>query len=122
MLDILLATLFDIINTNHDYNTGNADLNSLNETKKRFIQALGEFVDFRIREALDERRTALSQERLAVADSINATIKSTASTIKSFSALNSAPPPANDKQAFEEWMKQYTAWYENNRKNGMDIG
>ena len=122
MIDVLLATLFDIINTQHDYKTGNVDQEFLNESKKRFVQALNEFIDYRVREQLDTRRTSLSQERLAAADSINASIQSTASTIKSLSALVSAPPPPKDLKNFEEFQARYNQWYENNREKGMNIG
>jgi hypothetical protein len=122
MIDVLLATFFDIINTQHDYKTGNADQESFNEAKKRFVQALNEFVDYRVREQLDIRRTSLSQERIAAADSINASITSTASTIRSLNALVSAPPPPKDSARYNEWVKNYQDWYENGREKGMNIG
>ena len=122
MIDVLLATLFDIINTQHDYKTGNVDQEFLNESKKRFVQALNEFIDYRVREQLDIRRTSLSQERLAAADSINASIQSTASTIRSLNALVSAPPPPKNTEKYNEWVENYQNWYENNREKGMNIG
>lgn len=122
MIDVLLATLFDIINTQHDYKTGNVDQEFLNESKKRFVQALNEFVDYRVREQLDTRRTSLSQERLAAADSINASIQSTASTIRSLSSLLSAPAPPKDAKSREEFDLRYEEWYKKEREKGINIG
>ena len=124
MINVLLATLMEVLDIQHDHATGNADSVAVLEAKKRFAHALYELIDNRVQIALDLRRRHLSQERIAVADSINANLKSTASTIKSISALNSAPPPPknpNDTKAMEMWLKAYDEWYNVRRTAGITI-
>jgi hypothetical protein len=125
MINVLLTTLTDYLMTRKDHSTGNADINNLRETKKRFTKALYELIDYRIQLALEERRRLQSQERIAAADSINLAVKSTASTIKSLSALNSAPPPPDNIANIEEmehWKRMYQEWYDTKRKSGITIG
>jgi len=125
MLNVLVAALMEVVDTSNDLKTGNVEAGELTAAKKRFFSALNEFVDYRVKVAMDQRRRNISQERIAVADSINAAVKSTASTIKSISALNSAPapfPPADaTKEEIEIWFAAYKDWYENKRREGITI-
>lgn len=124
MLNILLATLTEVISTEKDFDNGVAAEQDVNEAKKRFSQALNAIIDYRIQLAFDVRRRAQSQERIAVADSINSNVKVTASTIRSMAALSSAPPPPSDlstPEELEKWKEEYTEWYENKRKAGVTI-
>jgi hypothetical protein len=122
MINILLAALTEVLEIQKDHTTGNADIDSVLESKKRFAQALGDFIDYRVQSAFEERRKYQSQERIQVADSINLAVKSTASTIKTMVALNSAPPPPENIEDMEKWRKVYREWYETKRQNGMTIG
>ena len=125
MINVLLATLTEFLEAKKDLITGNADVDSVRETKKRFSKALYELIDYRISLAMEERRRYQSQERIAAADSINLAVKSTASTIKSLTALNSAPPPPTGDYSYEDmerWRAAYSEWYDTKRKDGMTIG
>lgn len=123
-MNILIATLIDVIDAQQNYSTGNAEASSVTEAKERFSKALEEFVEMKIRASFDRRRTNASQEMLAVAGSIDSNIRSTASTIRGLAALNSAPIPpddVNDPDELKKWKINYKAWYENNRKDGMKM-
>jgi hypothetical protein len=125
IINVLLATFTDIIKAQQDHATGNADVNDVLEAKKRFSQALNEYIDYRIDLAFEERRRKMSSDRIATADSINVGVKSMATAVKSISALNSAPPPPTDPKdihGMEKWKEAYADWYENKRKSGMIIG
>jgi hypothetical protein len=125
MINVLLATFTDVIKVQQDHVTGNADMNDVLEAKKRFSQALNEYIDYRIDIAFEQRRRKISSDRIAAADSINAGVKSMATAVKSISALNSAPPPPTDPKdvnGMEKWKEAYADWYENKRKSRMIIG
>jgi len=125
MINVLLATLTEVIQAQQDHATGNADTKDVLEAKKRFAQALNEVIDHRIDLIMEERRRHLSQDRIARADSINAGVKSMAANIKSIVALNSAPPPPQDlkdTKAMQQWRDAYSEWYESKRKEGITIG
>ena len=125
MIDILLASLIEYINTKTEHVRGGVEAEHVVESKKRFAAALNEFVDNRVAAHLEERRRTQSQERISIADSINSAMKSTAVSVKSIAALNSAPSPPpdpEDKDAFDKWVKNYDEWYQCNRKKGMQIG
>lgn len=124
MINVLLATLTEVIQAQQDHATGNADTKDVLAAKKRFAQALHEIIDHRIDLAMEERRRHLSQERIARADSINAGVKNMAANIKSIAALNSAPPPPEnlkDQDALKQWRDAYSEWYESKRKAGITI-
>lgn len=124
MINVLFATLMEVIQAQKDHSTGNADEKDVMESKKRFAQALHELIDYRIELAMEKRRRMISHERIAVADSINAGVKSLATNIKGIAALNSAPPPPqdiDDHDAMENWREVYTEWYERKRKEGITI-
>jgi hypothetical protein len=122
MIDVLLATLTDLLEIQKAHSTGNAELDDVRESKKRFAKAAYELIDYRVQAAFEERRRYQSQERIAAADSINFAVKSTASTIKTMAALNSAPPPPENIEDMEKWKKAYREWYETKRQDGMTIG
>ena len=124
MINVLLVTFADVLKTQQDHITGNADVNDVIEAKKRFSQALNEYIDNRIDIAFEQRRRKVSSDRIATADSINAGVKSMVTAVKSISALNSAPPPPTDPKdikGMEKWKAAYTDWYDNQRKSGMNI-
>lgn len=124
MINVLLATLTEVIDAQRDHASGQADTKDVLEAKKRFSQALNELIDHRIALAFEERRRHVSQERIAAADSINAGVKSLATNIKSIAALNSAPPPpqdVKDSDAMDKWRDAYLEWYETKRKKGISI-
>ena len=122
-IDILLATLIEYINAKQEMSVGQAEEADVQEAKKRFSTALNEYVDWRIKGALEQRRSHLSQEMVAVAETVNSTVKDGAMTVKAMAALNSAPPPPpeNDPEALKKWWENYRAWYEEARKKGMTI-
>lgn len=124
MINVLLATLAEVVRAQQDHATGNAEKKDVIEAKKRFTQALNEYIDYRIDLAFEQRRRKQSSDRIATADSINAGVKSMASAVKSIAALNSAPPPPDpgDDEEMRKWKKAYADWYENQRKSGMSIG
>lgn len=124
MISTLLETLIDALETKKEHILGNAEKQLFIDAKKRFLEALNNFIDYRISIALEQRRKSLSHERIAVADSINSAIKATASTVKSIAALNAAPsPPVNihDAKDMEKWIQVYTEWYNTKRKAGVTI-
>lgn len=124
MINVLLATLTEVIEAQRDHAAGQADTKDVLEAKKRFSQALNELIDHRIAIAFEERRRHISQDRIATADSINAGVKSLAANIKSIAALNSAPPPPQDLknwEAMNKWREAYSEWYETKRKKGVSI-
>jgi exopolysaccharide biosynthesis predicted pyruvyltransferase EpsI len=124
MIDIFLSTLNELLEVQKDHKTGQADDDSVLLAKKRFIQALNDYIDFRVNASMERRRKHMSESRIALADDLHAQVSSTASAIKSISALNSAPPPPKEpkEEAIKEWLKEYNEWYDNKRANGMTIG
>jgi hypothetical protein len=105
MVDIVLASLMEAIKIQNDLVTGNADIQDVKESSKRFIKAINELIDDRINTNIDERRKA----KLALA-----------SSTKALAALNSAPPPLeeidlDDVEYVREWFKEYKHWYDNKR-------
>jgi hypothetical protein len=122
MINVLLASLIEFLEIQKDHSTGNADMNDVHESEKRFAQALDNLIDYRVQTALDERRKYQSQERISAADSINLAVKSTASTIKTLAVLNSAPPLPENVEDMEKWRAGYREWYETKRREGMTIG
>jgi hypothetical protein len=121
--DTILATLVDYLNTKQAISDGTAHPEELAASKKRFADALNEYLDWRFEASYEKRRKHMSSQRIQAADAINSTVKGTAASIRSMSALNSAPPPPKDKnpEAVEKWYRDYKAWYENARKKGMNI-
>lgn len=125
MINILITTLLELLDLHKEVSTGQADIDSYNESKKRFSKAFNEYLDYRNQSFYDDRRSKISQDRIQMADSINSSIKSTAASVRSITALNSAPPPPsdpNDKEAMTHWLKEYQDWYENQRNSGITIG
>lgn len=124
MINVLLATITEVIHAQQDHATGNVEKKDVVEAKKRFARALNEVIDYRIDLAMEDRRRKMSHDRIATADSINAGVKSMATNIKSLSALNSAPPPPEnitDPDALQKWRDNYAEWYNNKRKSGITI-
>ena len=123
-IDIFLAALTEHLGARKDLSAGLADETVLNETKKRFGESLNQYIDWRIEGALDKRRQRQSIERIQIADAINSTVKDTASSLRSMSALNSAPPPPENKdpEEMKKWTIAYAEWYETTRKKGIEIG
>jgi len=123
MSSLLLATLSDYLNLLKEYSSGCASEDELFESKKRVLQSLDEYIDYRLSLKFEERRRSMSQERISIADSINSNVKTSAATIKSLSALNAAPtPPTNaSPEEMKEWLKVYNEWFEGQRKNGLNI-
>ncbi len=122
MIDVLIAALTELLEVQKDHLTGNADADSVRESKKRFFQSLNALIDYRVRAAFEERRRHQSQERIQAVDSINLAVKSTASTIKTMAALSSAPPPPDNVEDMDKWKKDYREWYETKRSDSMTIG
>jgi hypothetical protein len=125
MINVLIASLTELLVLEQDFKNGHADIEDVNEAKKRFISALHAIIDYRVNLANDERRKHLSQERIAIADTINASLQSTATTVRTIAALNSAPPPPNDpsnRDEIKRWVEEYNRWYDNQREKGMKIG
>lgn len=116
MIDVLLASLLDAIRANNDLQTGNTDLQDVNDTSTRFIKALRAFIDHCIDINIEERKKFRSQERV-----------SSKPSAKTITALNSAPPPLEeidleDPDYVGEWFKQYKHWYETKRKAAVTSG
>jgi hypothetical protein len=120
-VNVLISALIEALYLYQEHKSGNIDPDTLASSNKRFLLALDQYIDYRIKLEMESRRRAMSQERIAVSDSINSSIKSTASIIKSISALNSAPPPPTDISDIQQWMEEYTEWYENKRKVAISI-
>lgn len=113
MIDTIFQTLAIAINENNE--------EKIKKAKNLFGKILYEIIDHRVESILSERK-GTSHDRILAADSINSTVKSTATAIRTLSALNSAPPPADDyKDDWEEWMAVYRYWYTHNREDGLKI-
>jgi septal ring factor EnvC (AmiA/AmiB activator) len=101
MVDIVIAALIDVIKTQKDVTTGNAELQDVKDSSSRFIKALNELIDSRINKIIDERRNIKNQEK---------------ANIKTIAALNSAPVPLeecdlDDHEYVLEWFREYSHWY-----------
>jgi len=112
MIDVLLASLLEVIRAQSDLQTGNTDLKDVNDSSARFIKALNVLIDQRINSNIEERKKFKSQAQ---------------GSIKQLTALNSAPPPLeeidlDDPDYVREWFKQYKHWYETKRKAAVTSG
>jgi hypothetical protein len=101
MVDIVIAALIDVIKTQKDVTTGNAELQDVKDASSRFVSALNALVDDRINKTIDERRKLKGQEK---------------ASIKTVVALNSAPVPLeecdlDDHEYVVEWFREYAHWY-----------
>jgi hypothetical protein len=124
-IDLMLAALQEYLSAKKDFETGNAEQNSVDEARRRFASLFYEILDAKIANTLDARRQHQSIERIEMADTINSAMNSTASTFKSMAALNSAPMPPediSDPEKMTRWKEAYAEWYETTRKGGLTIG
>jgi hypothetical protein len=121
MVNVLLATLMELIDTHKDHSSGNTDAQSLIEAKKRFSSAFNDMVDHRINIFLETKRRNMSNDRIAVADSMSSNLTSNAKTLKSVAALNCAPAPlqSRDSESIKVWFEAYEDWYKTHRRSGM---
>jgi hypothetical protein len=125
MINVLLGSLMEVIAAQKDLESGQIEPEIVLEAKKRFTQALNQYVDYRVQLSYEQRRKQVTQERIALADSINNAMQSTAHTVRSMAALTSAPPPpdtAGDHDAMEKWVREYNDWYEQKRERGLKMG
>ncbi len=123
--DILLASLTDFLTVSEEHLKDLATSEDLIEAKKRFYDALNQYIDFRVSATLEERRRTVSQDRINIAESIDSALKSTASSVRAITALNSAPAPpmhVDDKEAMKKWKEAYQEWYDSKRKRGISVG
>ena len=125
MIDILLTSLIEFIESKKDHIDGQVDIEHVIDAKKRFANSFNEYIDYRVALKFEDRRKSMSQERIASAETLHSAIQSTASSVRSLSALNSAPiPPVNhsDEKAMKVWTETYNEWFNNDRKKAMKIG
>jgi hypothetical protein len=98
MVDILLASLLEAIKTQNDFQTGNANIQDVNNVSDRFIITLTDLINQLINSNIESRRKNKLKERL-------------------LSILNTAPIPIeevdlNDPAYIKAWVRQYHKWYD----------
>jgi hypothetical protein len=124
-MSILLSSLAEYLGMKEDLASGQIDQEQVFEAKKRTIQALDEYIDYRIALATEERSRQRGSDRVSIANAINSAVKGTAASVKSLTALNAAPIPPQDVtnvEAMKKWQESYKEWYDNQRRKGLDIG
>lgn len=109
-LENLLLSLKEYLEAKNESSNG-----FLLESKKKFAQALNEYIDWRAEGVLEDRVKRISTERsVLVADLLLPALK-----IDSLTALNSAPNPPSDTANLKAWIENYRKWYDGDRKKGL---
>jgi hypothetical protein len=122
-INVLLSALEEYLTVKRDVAAGCQDETALVGAKKRFAQALNQYIDWRTDGVLEERKRRISTSRsVKIADLLTSSMDGVTSSV---AALNAAPTPpdidkiANDKSGLEAWFKAYQDWYNTTRKKGL---
>ncbi len=127
MIDLLLSSLEDYLNSKKDLLSGCADEATLIEAKKRFVSSLGELVSYQVALAMDKRREKSSISKMQIAESLQNQMRGTVTSLKAMGALNCAPSPLDESNFSDEkmikiWFDAYKGWFERERNNGLMVG
>lgn len=121
-INVLLSALEEYLTVKRDVAAGCQDEDALLGAKKRFAQALNQYIDWRADGVLEERKRRISTDRsVKLADLLTSSMDG----VTSIAALNAAPTPpdidkiAKDKHGLESWLKAYQDWYNTMRKKGL---
>jgi len=114
-INILLAALDEYFVSKKDFMSGCNTEGDLTGAKKRFAQALNQYIDFLADGVLEERRRRISTgSSVKIADMLTSNMDD---TVSATTALVSAPSPPEHMD--DNWMNAYRSWYNTSRKQGM---